>query len=235
MGQVLDEGAHIGARVRVRWAEIVVVGIAEGVSRDRSRMEHAEPGVVEANRPAAHFQAARVPPAHKLPKNVSAVLNDPRDLGLDREPLPARGRRVEINCAVLGKVDLSLWASRLKEAAGVIGARETDAVRAGAVTNLSERRIVADVEKVPGVCPDRPVHSSPLQSAFAGASLVLSQSLPPAKLSAPADVKPPRSERVDAINSPRNHLISARGSSARSQAASMCTEATTFWFAPSHR
>jgi hypothetical protein len=42
------------------------------------------------------------------------------------------------------------------------------------------------------------MHSSPLQSAF-----VLPQNLPPAKLSASADVKPLRSERVDAIDAPR--------------------------------
>ena len=158
MGQILDERAHIGARVRVRWAEIVVIGIAERVARDRARMEHAEAGVVQADGPAAHAEPARVAPARKLAKDVPAVNNDLRDLGLDRKPLPARGRRVEIDRAVLGKVDLSLRAARLKKAPGVIGAGEADRVEAGALAKLAERRIVADVEKVPGVCPHRPVH-----------------------------------------------------------------------------
>ena len=167
MGQVLDERADIGAGVRVRWAEVVVVRIAERVARDRPRMQHAEPGVVQADRPAAHLQPARVAPAHELAKHVSAFKNDLGDLGLDLKPLPARGRRVKIDRAVLGKVDLSLRAARLDEAAGVIGRGETDAVHARAVAHFSKRRVVADVEKVPGVCPHRPVHSRPSRPSLA--------------------------------------------------------------------
>ena len=91
VGQVFDKSADIGARVRVRWAEIVVVGIAERVARDRARMEHAEPGVVQADRPAAHFQAARVPPAHELAKNVSALRMTSATLGWIASPSQRAG------------------------------------------------------------------------------------------------------------------------------------------------
>jgi hypothetical protein len=57
-------------------------------------MQHAEPGVVQANRPAAHFEPARVPPAHEFPKNVAALENASA-LGLDGEPLPARRGRMD--------------------------------------------------------------------------------------------------------------------------------------------
>src|SRR5579872_6461575 len=192
MRQILDERCDIGSGVRVRWAKIVVVRIAERVARDRARMEHAKAGVVKADGPAAHFQPACVAPAHELAKDVSALKDDLRDLGLDHKPFPARRHRVKIDRAVLGKVDLSLWASRLKKAAGVIGGRETDRVDAGAVSELAERRIVPNVENVPGVCPHRPMHSLPFRMG-----------LPPAKLSARADVKPPALRLIDSVDSPR--------------------------------
>ena len=205
IGQVLNERADISARVRVRRAKIVVVRVAKGVSRDRSGMQHAEPSVVEANCPAAHFQAARVAPLHELAKNVSALGDNVCDLGLDREPLPSRGRRMKIDCAVLRKIDLSLRTSRLEKAAGVIRGREADAVEARAVTQFAERRIVSEIEYVPGICPHRPMHFTRLQSAF-----VLLQSSRLAKLSASADVKRPSSDRVNAVHAPRI-VIEKRG------------------------
>jgi hypothetical protein len=128
VSQIFDKSAHISASVRVRWAKTIIIRIAERVARNGSRMEHAQPRVVKANGPARHSQAACVPPADELPEDVSALKNDPGDLGLDREPLPSRWRRVEIDCAVLRKVDLSLRASRLEKVAGVIRGREADAV-----------------------------------------------------------------------------------------------------------
>jgi hypothetical protein len=41
MGQVFDERADIGAGVRIRWAETIIIGIAERIARDGARMKHA--------------------------------------------------------------------------------------------------------------------------------------------------------------------------------------------------
>src|ERR1700760_2823992 len=88
VGQIFNESADVGASVRVRWAQAVIIGIAERVSRNRARMEHPQPSVVQTNSPARDLKAARVSPAHELLKNVSAFLNDFGELGLNRKPLP---------------------------------------------------------------------------------------------------------------------------------------------------
>src|ERR1700733_243004 len=120
MSQIFDESAGIGARVWIRWTKTVVIWIAERVARYRLGMEHAEPGIVKADSPTRDFKAAFFPPPDEFPKNVSTFENDSGDLGPDREPFPSGRRRVEIDRAALGKVNLSPRASRLKKAAGVI-------------------------------------------------------------------------------------------------------------------
>ena len=103
-----NERLHVGTAVGVRGAEIVVVRIAEGVPGDRAGMEHAEPRVVQAHRPAADLEAARVAPAHKLAENVAALQADIGDLRLDREPLPTLCRRRKVDRSSSGKYALRL-------------------------------------------------------------------------------------------------------------------------------
>ena len=150
MGQILDESADIGAGVRVRWAKIVVVRIAERVARDRARMEHAEPGVVKANRPARHLQPACVPPAHELPKNVSALNDDLGDLGLDRRAPPSA--RASGGNRLCRPRESRPFASGF--AAGGSGRRDRSVARltqfeARAVAHFAERRIEPDDRECP--------------------------------------------------------------------------------------
>ena len=143
-GHVLGEADRVGARLRSRRAEVVEVGVAEGVADDRVRMRHAEPRVVQQHQPDIDRHAALV---GQLAQHV-ALANEPVRDRLDGAV--ARRIGVEIDRSVLGEIDLSGLAVRPHELAGVIAAGDRHRIEAEAA-ELLRGGFDAGFREIPGI------------------------------------------------------------------------------------
>ena len=144
LGDVPGEADGIGARVGRRGAEVVVVGIAEGVADDRVRMRHAEPRIVQQHQPDIDGHAAVV---DQFAQNI-ALAEQP--VGDRLYGAIARRIGVEIDRSVIGEIDLSGLAVRAHELAGVIAAGDRHRIEAEVAEFVCRGRD-AGFRQIPGV------------------------------------------------------------------------------------